>query len=193
MEQMNRFPLLFLAFIGFFFPRSEAAEIHLFLPGLQYRYENGSDQMITNHQYQNYNIAGIIFKDYLVGFEMNQFQQDSSSGSISIEEKFQEFSFYAGYFVLSQLLNEEYKIIFDLGPVAYFGQSRSTVETTIGGAPSVKSVGEANITYSGGVQGTLRIGYVLIQPEARYAYSRASQPTWVPIYGARLGFRIPFN
>jgi hypothetical protein len=166
-----------------------SGEIHIFLPGTQYRFENDKDQAISNRKYQNYNLAGIVFQNYLIGAEFNEYKQDSSSGSILITEEFQEFNLYAGYFVLSELLNEEYKVIFDLGPVGYVGQSRSTVQTNVGTA-SEQSIGENNLTYALGVQATLRIGFFLIQPDIRYAYSRMNSPSWVPAYGARVGFRI---
>lgn len=166
-----------------------ANELQIFVPTTQYRYENDKDQLVLNRKYQNYNLAAVIFNDYLVGVEFNHYKQDSQSGSILITEKFQEFNLYAGYYVFSKLLNNEYKIIFDLGPVAYIGQSRSTVETVIGSSSDL-SVGENNMTFSAGGQATLRIAFMLIQPEIRYGYSRASSPNWVPMYGARVGFRI---
>jgi hypothetical protein len=186
-----KFLSAFLVFFLFANQNTQAAEVHIFLPGIQYRYENDKDQSISNRRYQNFNLAGIIFSDYLIGAEFNEFKQQTSSGSISITEKFQEFNLYAGYFVYSVKLNDEYKIFFDLGPVGYIGQSRSTVETNVGSL-SQQSIGEDNLTVALGVQATLRIAFLILQPEMRYAYSRSSQPNYVPAFGGRLGFRIGF-
>ena len=183
--------LFFLVFVLFSQRTMAENELHLFAPGLQYRFENDSDQSTKNRRYDNYNIAGIIFDDYLIGAELNLYDQETSSGSLKISENFQEENLYFGYFFYSKMFNEKYKIALDLGPVVYIGQNHSTVETTIGSA-SQKSEGENNLVYGLGLQATLRLSYVLLQPEIRYATARSYQPGSVPIYGVRLGFRIGF-
>lgn len=169
--------------------KSYSHEIHVFVPGVQYRYENDQDQSISNQQYRNYNLAGIIFDRYLVGAEFDEHGQDSASGSIAIKTQFQEFNLYFGYLIYSKTLHEEYKIIFDIEPVVYLGQNRTSVETTLNSI-SQKSTGENNLVYALGAQATLRIGFFILQPEFRYAYSRSYEPSYVPIFGGRIGFRI---
>jgi hypothetical protein len=166
-----------------------ANEIHIFAPGLQFRYENDSDQTIKNRQYSNYNLAAVIFDDYMIGAEFNQNSTESGNTSLNIKTEFQEFNLYGGYFVYSKLLHEEYKIIFDIGPVAYLGQNRTTVETTLGNV-SDQSAGEGNLVYGLGLQATLRLSALLFQAESRYAYSRSYEPSYTPVYGVRVGFRI---
>lgn len=168
---------------------SYSHEFHVFVPGLQYRFENDQDQGISNRQYRNYNLAAIIFTRYLIGAEFDEYQQESSSGSIHIKAQFQEFNLYLGYLLYSKLLSAEYKVIFDIGSVAYIGQNRTTVETRLNSI-SQQSVGEDNLSYALGAQATLRAGFFIIQPEVRYAYSRSYEPSYVPVFGGRIGFRI---
>jgi hypothetical protein len=169
-----------------------ANEIHIFVPGLQFRYENDSDQTVQNRQYANYNLAAIIFDDYMIGGEFNQRLEGSGNTSLNIKTEFQEFNLYAGYYIYSKLLNDEYKVVFDIGPVGYIGQNRTSVETHLGSA-SDQSVSENNLVYGLGLQATLRLSALIIQGETRYAYSRSYEPSYTPIYGIRLGFRIGLN
>ncbi len=191
---------IFYIFIIFFSLSNHAAsleqqkpavkhEIHIFIPGLQYRYENDPDQSIKNRRYDNYNLAGLIFQKYLVGLEFNEFEQTTSSGTLSLHAKFQEYNLYIGYNIYSTLLYEPYHIYVDLNPVAYIGQNRATVETKLNSI-SQQSIGENNLTLGVGLQSSLRIGFMIIQPEIRYMTSRSYEPTYVPVYGVRIGFRI---
>lgn len=164
-------------------------EIHIFLPGIQYRYENDPDQSLKSRRYDNYNLAGVFYQRLVVGLEFNEFKQTTASGNLSAEVRFQEFNVYAGYNVFSKLLHEAYHIYFDINPVGYIGQNRSTVETKLN-TVSQQSIGEDNITVGLGLQTSLRIGFLIIQPEVRYMYSRSYEPSYVPVYGVRLGFRI---
>lgn len=189
-SQINKILLIFFAaLMTLNLDRAFANELQIFAPGLQFRYEDDSDQSIKNRQYANYNLAAIIFDDYMIGGEFNQRAEQSGNTALNIKTQFQEFNLYAGYFVYSKLLNEDYKISFDLGPVGYLGQNRTTVLTTLGSV-SDQSKSQDNLNYGLGVQATLRLSAFIIQSEARYAYSRSYQPSYTPIFGLRMGFRI---
>lgn len=187
---MNKaFVFLFFALFLGVLPSYAKNELHVFLPGLQYRYEDNQDQIRKNQRYDNYNIAGIIYDDYLVGIEYNQFKQESGNASLNVNYKFQEINLYAGYFFYSKLLNSENSIVLDVGPAIYLGQNKIIADTYLAGN-SVRNQGENNLAVAASMQGTLRIKFVLIQADIRYAYSRVYQPSYTPIYGARIGFRI---
>lgn len=186
---MNKLLLIFLGLVLMGGSFASANELHIFAPGYQMRYENDEDQTIKNRQYTNYNLSAVVFDDYVIGGEFNERSHESGNTALNIKTEFQEFNLYAGYFIYSKLLNEEYKIIFDIGPVGYIGQNRTTVETTLG-ASSAQSAGEDNLVYGLGIQGTLRLSALILQAESRYAYSRSYEPGYTPVYGVRLGFRI---
>ena len=186
---MNKFLLILVGLTMMNGVQALANEIQIFVPGLQFRYENDADQTIKNRQYANYNLSAIIFDDYLIGGEFNQRSDESGNAALNIKTEFQEFNLYAGYFIYSKLLNEEYKIVFDIGPVAYLGQNRTTVETNLG-ASSDQSESEDSLVYGLGAQATLRLSALIIQGESRYAYSRSYEPGYTPVYGVRIGFRI---
>ena len=169
--------------------QASANELHIFAPGMQFRFENDSDQTVKNRQYRNYNLSAVVFDDYMVGGEFNQRSDHSGNDALNIKTEFQEFNLYAGYFIYSKLLDEGYKIVFDLGPVGYIGQNRTTVETNLGSV-SDQSASEDNLVYGLGLQATLRLSALIIQLESRYSNSRSYQPSYTPVYGARLGFRI---
>ncbi|MBC7458241.1 MAG: hypothetical protein H7235_08190 [Bdellovibrionaceae bacterium] len=183
---------IFVIILGFIMVNSASAaanELHIFAPGYQMRYENDSDQTIKNRQYANYNLSAVVFDDYMIGAEFNQRSDKSGNAALNIKTEFQEFNLYAGYFIYSKLLNEEYKIVFDIGPVAYLGQNRTTVETNLGSV-SDQSASQDNLSYGLGLQATLRLSALIVQAESRYAYSRSYEPGYTPVYGIRLGFRI---
>lgn len=186
---MNKFFLILFGFMMTAGSLASANEIHIFAPGYQMRYENDEDQTIKNRQYTNYNLAAVIFDDYLIGGEFNQRSSESGNVALNIKTEYQEFNLYAGYFIYSKLLNDEYKVVFDIGPVGYIGQNRTTVETTVGSF-TAQSNGEDNLVYAVGLQATLRLSALIIQAESRYAYSRSYEPSYTPVYGVRLGFRI---
>ena len=187
---MNKILLIFfITLVTLNLNRAFANELQIFVPGLQSRYEDDSDQSIKNRQYANYNLAAIIFGDYLIGGEFNQRAEQSGNTALNIKTEFQEFNLYAGYFIYSKLLDEDYKISFDLGPVGYLGQNRTSVKTTLGSV-SDQSKSEDNLTYGLGAQATLRLSAFIMQAETRYAYSRSYQPSYTPIFGLRMGFRI---
>lgn len=186
---MNRALFIILSLLMMNSAQASANELHIFAPGMQFRFENDSDQTVKNRQYRNYNLSAVVFDDYMIGGEFNQRSDNSGNEALNIKTEFQEFNLYAGYFIYSKLLDEGYKIVFDLGPVGYIGQNRTTVETNLGSV-SDQSASEDNLVYGLGLQGTLRLSALIIQVESRYSYSRSYQPSYTPVYGARLGFRI---
>lgn len=187
---MNSPKIIFILFVFFAGVMAQAKnELHFFLPGMQFRFEDDQEQVRKNHRYQNYNISGIIFDDYLVGLEFNQFKQSSGNSSLGVTQKFREFNLYAGYFFYSQLVDSKRSIVLDLGPNLYLGQNYFDTETYLGSSV-VEAKGEPNFVFAAGFQGTLRIKFIMLQADFRYAYSRVYQPSYTPIYGVRLGFRI---
>ncbi len=169
--------------------KSFATDLHLFLPGLQYRYENDSNQALDNRRYDNYNIGVVIFKDYYIGFEFDEYQQTTGLGSLQIKQKLQEYQIYGGYFIYSKEINSDHKVFFDVGPILGIGQNKATVQSNFGNASS-QSNGENNLVLSLGLQATLRVGYFLLQPEVKYSTSRVYQPESVLINAIRLGINI---
>jgi hypothetical protein len=188
---MNRFLLFIFIVCNLFSVASVANEVHIFLPGLQYRFENDSNQSVDYRRYTNYNLAAVIFDDYLLGIEFDEYSHRSESGSIQITNHFQEFNVYAGWYFYSKIMSKDYKIILDLGPTVYMGQNRTTVLTEFNSVTD-HSIGETNLVLGIGVQATLRINYFVIQPEIRMAQSRDYQPGTVTLFGLRAGFRVGF-
>lgn len=190
---MIKFKTIFLFFLvlALFSKAAIANEMHIFIPGLQFRYENGQGQDTDYQRYNNYNLAAVVFSDYMVGLEFNELKNRSQNGSVTINSEFQEFNIYGGYYFYSQILNYDFKVILDLGPTVYIGQNRTTVETNVS-ETSIQSIGENNLVWGAGLQATLRVNYFIFQPEVRVAYSRNYQPSPVYIYGLRAGFRLGF-
>lgn len=190
---MNKLFFLFtLVFVSVLSAKEIAApesdyKLNLYLPGLQFRYEDNSDQ--SRAMKNGYSLRGAIeFKNsYLLGLEYNLNSEKSGNSSLSIARDFSEVNAVMGYQFL------EYSILkkrsFDLYGMGYIGQNKSKIKTELLGNITIDE-SAAELTYGAGVLAALKLNYFLIEFETRMLVSKSYEPQTISVSDLRLGFQI---
>jgi hypothetical protein len=190
---MNKLFFLFtLVFVSVLSAKEIAApesdyKLNLYLPGLQFRYEDNSDQ--SRAMKNGYSLRGAIeFKNsYLLGLEYNLNSEKSGNSSLSIARDFSEVNAVMGYQFL------EYSILkkrsFGLYGMGYLGQNKSKIKTELLGNTTIDE-SAAELTYGAGVLAALKLNYFLIEFETRMLVSKSYEPQTISVSDLRLGFQI---
>ncbi len=167
-------------------PTSEF-DLNLYLPGLQFRFEDGSDQSRSLKNGYGLNLGLEIYKKYLLGFEYNILNEKNGNASLSIAREFTELNVMAGFLI--------YK--FDLAPEstlqffgqAFLGQNKNILKTELLGSTTIDE-SAPEMTYGLGALARFQIKMFMLECGTRMSTSKSYEPTSVSVTDLRVGFQI---
>lgn len=156
---------------------------------LQYRYEDNSDQMRTNIQYQAYSL-GLQISDFRTELEYSQYSDSTGNPSVKIEKAITEFDLALGYRVYVWRLAEHDMSLSFFGNI-WFGQTQTKIDTTLLTSKSTLTSGPEQIL---GVGASVigRISYFIMLLDFKMLNSKNMSPQSIPVYGLKIGTGIPF-
>lgn len=166
-------------------------EVQIYIPGLQFRYEETSEQSIDLRDYTHYALS-YMYKGLLLGLEHNQLQDKSGSSSLGVKTQMKEWNLLVGASVFKlelKNLTADTNVEFVLFGVA--GQSKAEIETTLIGQTQ-KSTSEPEAVAGLGGMILFRLDYFIAGLDARYMQSKAYQPNAVSVTSFKLGANFDY-
>jgi len=186
-----------ISLVVLMFTQMALAEIHLFLPGIQIRYQDSITQAREQKVYQNYSVQ-YQYDYYLIGLEHNKLSEESGNSSLRVESLVSETLLIAGYSFwslnLEQLSQNEKKFglaRFELVLQSYLGQTQTRVKTILLSQSTTNNSQEDTVIGLGG-NVLFKFGYFLASFDARYLQSKNFSPNWVPLANIKIGLNLNY-
>ena len=133
---MSKILFVIMTMVGFLATATETKplktkeyDLNLYLPGLQFRFEDGADQTRSLKNGYGFNLRYEISKTYLFGIEYNVSSEKSGNTSLSIVRDFTEVNLSAGYLIYKTDV-ANYSSVQFYGQ-AFLGQNKSTIKTKL--------------------------------------------------------------
>lgn len=167
-------------------PTSEF-DLNLYLPGLQFRFEDGSDQSRSLKNGFGLTAGLEIKKKYLLGLEYNILNEKNGNASLSIAREFTEVNLSGGFSVYKIELTQESLLQFYA--VAFLGQNKNTLKTELLGSTSIDE-SAPEMTYGLGALARFQIKMFMLECGTRMSTSKSYEPTSVNVTDLRVGFQI---
>lgn len=172
-------------------PHEQQWGINLYLPSLQFRFQDGDNQ--TRSLHTGYSLsAGLEFQNtFQIALEYNMMPAESSgNNSLSVESKYTELNLAAAYNVwrwdLQKKLNTNY---FSIWGVGYLGQGQTKVNTTLLGN-TTEDTSAAELSMGLGVMGQYRYKFFLVEIDTRLMTSKLYEPQTLSVTSLRLGLQV---
>lgn len=166
-------------------------EIQIYIPGVQFRYEENYDQSIDLRSYTHY-AANYMYKSLLLGIEHNRAQENSGSSSLGVKTEIKETNFLAGASVAKlEFKNLMPNANIELIVFGLMGQTKSDIETTLVGQAH-KDSSETNSVLGLGGLILFRLEYIIAGVDTRYMQSQAFEPNGVSVSTIKLGANFDF-
>ena len=167
-------------------PTSEF-DLNLYLPGLQFRFEDGSDQSRSLKNGYGLNLGLEISKKYLLGLEYNILNEKNGNASLSIAREFTELNLAAGFLIYKIDLALESSLQF-FGQ-AFLGQNKNTLKTELLGTTTIDE-SAPETSYGLGALARFQIKMFMLECGTRMSTSKSYEPTSVSVTDLRFGFQI---
>ncbi len=162
-------------------------DLNLYIPGLQFRYEDGVEQSRSLKNEFGLNLGLEISKKYLLGVEYNILNEKNGNTSLSIAREFSEMNFSAGFSIYHKEITPENRLQFYAQ--AFLGQNKNTLKTELLGTTSIDE-SAPEITYGIGLLARLQIKMFLLECGSRMLTSKSYEPNSVSVTDLRFGFQI---
>ena len=162
-------------------------DLNLYLPSLQFRYEDGQDQTRLLKSGYSLSLAAEIKAVYIVGLEYNLQSEKTGNSSLSIARDFSEVNLVAGYNAYQIPFVEKNRISF-FG-VGYLGQNKNKITTQLLGVSSIDQ-STSELCYGLGIIVQLKLKLFLIELGTRVLTSKSYEPKTVSVTDLRLGFQL---
>lgn len=168
-------------------PAAAEMELNLYLPGLQFRFEDGADQSRSLKSGYSLNFGLEFSKKYLLGLEYNILNEKNGNASLSIAREFTEVNLSAGFSVYKIELTPESQLQFYA--VAFLGQNKNTLKTELLGSTTIDE-SAPEMTYGLGAMARFQIKMFMLECGTRMSTSKSYEPTSVNVTDLRVGFQI---
>ncbi len=160
-------------------------QLNLYLPTLQFRYEDSANQSRLLKTGYSLNLALEIQNQFITALEYNIQNEKTGNSSLSITRDFSELNLSAGYKVFRINMTEKNQLSF-FG-VGYLGQNKNKIKTELLGTSSVDE-SAPEISYGLGALAQLKLNIFLIEIDTRMMSSRSYEPQTVSVTDLRVGF-----
>ncbi len=160
-------------------------QLNLYLPTLQFRYEDSANQSRLLKTGYSLNLALEIQSQFITGLEYNIQNENTGNLSSSIARDFSELNLSVGYKVFGIHLAEKNQLSF-FG-VGYLGQNKNKIKTELLGTSSVDE-STSELSYGLGLLAQLRLNIFLIELDTRMMSSHSYEPQTVSVSDLRVGF-----
>lgn len=166
-------------------------EIQIYAPGLQFRYEEGSDQSIDLRGYAHFS-ANYMYQSLLLGIEHNKSQDNTGSTSLGVKTQIKEWNFLAGV----SLAKMDFKKLtpntnLELLIFGVIGQTKAEIETSLNGQSQTDISDSESVLGLGGLM-LFRLDYFIVGMDTRIMQSKAYQPNSVSVSSFKLGVNFDY-
>lgn len=184
----------FLVFVSLFFSAFAVQaqhEIQIYVPGFQFRYEEGSDQSIDLRGYTHYAV-NYMYKSLLLGIEHNRSQDNTGSTALGVKSQMKEWNGLLGY----SLAKMEFKNLtpntnFEVLLFGVFGQTKAEIETSLNGNTQTNTSDPESVIGIGGLA-LFRIDYFVVGFDTRVMQSKAYNPQSISVSTFKLGVNFDY-
>lgn len=167
--------------------QTSEVDLNLYLPGLQFRFEDGSDQSRSLKNGYGLNLGLEISKKYLLGLEYNILNEKNGNASLSIAREFTELNLSAGFSVYKIELTPDSQLQFYA--VAFLGQNKNTLKTELLATTTIDE-SAPEMSYGLGALARFQIKMFMLECGTRMSTSKSYEPTSVSVTDLRVGLQI---
>lgn len=166
-------------------------EVQIYAPGIQLRYEEGSDQHIDVRSYTHYAI-NYMYQSFLLGIEHNTSDDNTGSSSLGVKTEIKEWNALLGY----SLAKLEFKNLtpntnIEILGFVLAGNTQSEIETSLNGQQQTDSSESQSVVGIGGLA-FFRLDYFIAGFDGRMMQSNAYLPKSVWVSTFKLGVNFNF-
>lgn len=160
-------------------------EWQFYLPLQQLRYEDTESQLKEMQAYLNWTQTMTFNKKYVLGFEYNQFSDNTGNASLGINRLFQELNIIFGLPIWGLKKTESVSV--NLMAYAYLGQNKNTIKTILLDESRIDtSQNQTSFGVSTALAANLK--QFLFEVELRGMTSASYEPQFVTVTTVRLGY-----
>lgn len=166
-------------------------EVQIFVPGFQFRYEEGSDQSIDLRGYTHFAV-NYMYQSLLLGVEHNRSQDNTGSTSLGVKNQMKEWNFLAGL----SLAKMDFKNLMpntnlELLVFGVIGQTKAEIETSLNGNTQTSTSEPESVIGLGGLA-LFRLDYFIVGLDTRVQQSKAYNPDSVSVSTFKLGVNFDY-
>ncbi|AZZ37816.1 hypothetical protein CIK05_13735 [Bdellovibrio sp. qaytius] len=186
--------LRFLVFLGLSFSTSLALaqhELQIFVPGVQFRYEEGSDQQLDLRSYTHY-AANYMYESVLLGVEYNTNEDNTGMTSLGVRSKNKEWNGLLGYSLAKlEFQNVARNTNIEILGFVLAGKTEADITTSLNGQAKTNT-SEAQSVFGVGGLIFFRLDYFIAGLDTRMMQSSAFLPKSVFVNTIKLGVNFKF-
>lgn len=184
-----------LVFVGLIFSGLVASaqnhEVQIYAPGIQLRYEEGSDQQIDVRSYSHYAL-NYMYQKVMLGVEYNTTDDNTGSASLGVKSEIKELNALLGY----SLAKLEFKNLtpntnIEIIGFVLAGNTETKIETSLNGQQQSDSSESQSVVGVGGLA-LFRLDYFIAGFDGRMMQSKAFLPQSVWVSTFKLGVNFNF-
>lgn len=166
-------------------------ELQIYVPGIQYRYEEGSDQNLDLRNYTHYSL-NYMYQNILMGLEHNTNKENTGSASLGVKASAKEWNAVLGYSLAKlELQNVAPNTNFEILGFVLTGQTKTEIETTLNGQSQTNASEKQSVLGIGGIL-FFRLNYFIAGFDMRMMQSNAYEPKAVSVSTIKLGANFHF-
>lgn len=166
-------------------------EVQIYVPGMQFRYEEGSDQHIDLRSYTHYAI-NYMYQSFMLGIEHNTLEDNTGSTSLGVKSKIKEWNVLAGFSLAKlELNNLTPNTNIEILGFVLAGKNQNEIETALNGQSQTDVSEEQSVLGVGGLV-FFRLDYFIAGFDTRLMQSSAYQPKSVSVSTVKLGINFNF-
>lgn len=185
--------------ILFLIPSIVLAEVQVFLPGIQMRFQDTLHQARESVYYKNYSV-NYQMQSYILGLEYSQYSEDSGNSSLKVESQTDEWLMMAGYSFYTWIIDrsivqaiENKKNVsiketlrFEFFLHVVLGKTQTQVKTSVVNASTTQKTDWDDVVGLGAAI-QFKIGYFLTSLDSYYLQSKDFSPNFVPVTTLKIG------
>lgn len=166
-------------------------EIQIYIPGFQFRYEEGSDQNIDIRDYTSYTV-NYMYKSFLLGLEHNKSQDNTGTTSLGVKTEMKEWNAVVGLSLAKvEFQNLTPNTNIELLVFGVVGQTKAEVETSLLGQTQTDTSDGESVLGLGGLA-LFRLDYFIVGFDTRLMQSKAYQPNQISVSTFKLGLNFDY-
>lgn len=171
--------------------QSELFNLQIYVPGIQMRFEEGSDQQQDVRDYTHYAIH-LMYDKFLSGVEYNTSEDTTGNASLNVKATVKEWNLLAGWSLvkfdfpnLTTNTNVEFLV------EGFYGNSKTQIRTSLLGSSQSDESEEKSVLGVGGLA-LFRLDYFIAAFDTRWMQSEAYTPSSVSVTSFKLGVNFRF-
>lgn len=166
-------------------------ELQIFVPGIQYRYEEGSDQAIDLRNYIHYSV-NYMYEKVLLGIEHNTSEDNTGTASLGVKSNIKEWNGLLGFSLAKlELKDVTRNTNLEILAFALAGNTKAEIETSLNGNTQSNTSESQSVLGIGGVI-FFRLNYFIAGFDTRLMQSSAYLPKSVSVTTIKLGVNFRF-